>query len=520
MDAPSPSEEGSPAPRRRGKLRVVVFLLLLIPAAGFGLSNLWLALPWGRGWVETKLTERTGLEWRVKAVSWSPWNGVTVAGVRALQPEALRGIADKPLVDAERIRVRPYWSQLVRGRVRVRELRVENPRLFVSVEMLAALAAEAARDQPPVRPGVPHPPAPPVIAAHPARPPGEPAPPKPSEPETHGGKQPRPPSVATEKQRPPAGLPLRLVVTGASLRVVVAAKGVDLLDADGVDLDLPVFGEDAEGLLTLGEVRIPGIEPLNNVRQPIAWKRPYFEIAEQTVDIDGVRVRYVAQLAMVRGAPFLVDAVVDPQPLRHVSVLDRLAVDLKAENIAGKMKATGHLAMPGSWRINAIALARGGSVAEKHSGHRIAFDEFSVPAVFQAGTLSWRSFRFIGEDVSILGNGSVSLHSGVDAVTRLIVSPEIADVLGQALVGAHIVKSGIPWWRDLATPDRKYRDVHLTGPLTEPLVDVGARHEQLTLWQTLVATLQFIRVEMKEEGVDLKPLPNKDLLNHRHHANY
>jgi len=67
-----------------------------------------------------------------------------------------------------------------------------------------------------------------------------------------------------------------------------------------------------------------------------------------------------------------------------------------------------------------------------------------------------------------------------------------------------------PWWEDLQTPDRKYRDVHVTGSLAEANIDLGSQHQNLALWQTLTAVLNFIRVEMEEEGVTLKSIPNEE----------
>ena len=147
------------------------------------------------------------------------------------------------------------------------------------------------------------------------------------------------------------------------------------------------------------------------------------------------------------------------------------------------------------------------SVIEKHGGHQVHFDELSIPAVFQQGTLRWSSARMIGEDLSILGNGQVSVRQGVTAVSRVVVSPEIAAELRRAMFGAIGGKSigWAAWWEDLDTPDRKYRDIYLTGDLHDPQVDLGKNHGELPLWNTLASTLQFIRVEMKEEGVDLGP---------------
>lgn len=522
MSKSSPRDDSGTASRRRFRVRKLALWLLLIPLLFYGVSNLWLSSSWGRSMAEAKLKGRTGMDWQVQGMSWSPWNGFTVRGAKMLQPKSMRAHLVQPLLEVERIQVRPYWGQLFRGHPRIREFIVHAPKITVSAEMLAALASDAAQKQSPPQSNNPQEavvPNTPVKPQPPTSPQGKPKQPKP-DPKPPVKKSTKPVTLPDGKERPPAGLALHLVVKNASIRVVSISKGVDLLDVKNINLNLPVLGEDAEGTIQLGEVKVPAVERMHDIEQTIVWKRPYLEVEEQTVEIDGVKIRYIAQLAIARGAPFLVDMVVDSQRLDHVTLLDRFAVDLQAGKIAGKIKASGALTKPMTWKSSAIVMADQLSMTEKHGDHKIHFDELSIPAVFQRGSLRWSSARVIGEDVSVLGNGSVSVRDGVNSVTRFVVSPEIALGLRRAMNGAHLIKSGDRWWQDLDTPDRKYRDVCLTGPIAAPEVDIGGRHGKLPLWKTLASTLHFIRVEMKEEGVELKPIPNKDLLNNKHHANH
>ncbi|BDS05825.1 hypothetical protein NT6N_08650 [Oceaniferula spumae] len=522
MNAPSQRDAGRSSSRRPRRLIKVVLWLLLVPLLAFGGSNLWLNTSWGKDLAAAKLKARTGMDWEVHGMTWSPWNGFTVNGATMLQPEQLRAQIDQPLLEVEQIHVQPYWSQLIRGRARFREISVDAPSLTVTVEMLAAMASSAGQlTEPPPAPATEAQVGPVSPSVNPSPNPEITASPKSSQPINPAPAPAAKPEVAKpEVVRPPAGLAMRLRVTNASLKVVSLSKDIEVMEAEGIDLDIPLLGEDAEGMIRLGEIKIPGIERIHDIEQAIAWKRPYLEIEEQTVNLAGLELRFVAQLAMVRDVPFLFDLVIDPQGLEDFHGLEQFAIDLNAEKMAGRIRAVGAISSPMTWRSSAIFFAEKVTVQELHGHNTIKFDDIAVPVVFQHGVLQWSSARAIGEDISVLGNGSVSMRDGVAAVTRLVVSPEVGGQIHKALMGAHISNSWDPWWEYLDTPDRQFRDIHVHGSLMEPVMDLGSNHEEWPLWQTIAATMHFVRVEMKEEGVDIKPLPNEELLRKKSDENH
>jgi len=517
MSTPTPRDDGRPASLKRNRLLKVGFWLLLIPLLVFAASNIWLSSPWGTGMAEQKLKERTGMDWSVESMTWSPWNGFTVRGAKMFQPEELREHLDQPLLKVESIQVQPYWGPLLRGQARPREVTMHGPKLMVSVEMLAALASHASQQE-----VLPEPekaitkPTPPKPAKKPTAKPQSPKSAKPPIAKKPAAPKPKPPA---EIKRPPAGLPVRLRIQDARVEIVSATKNIELLDANGIDIDLPVFGEDASGIIKLASLKIPGINPIHDIEQAVVWRRPYLEIEEQTIDLGDFKIRGIAQLGMSRSRPFLIDLAIDPQQLEKVNLLERFAIDVKAAQLKGRLKMSGSLTSPMSWQAAGMVYAENLQIKEHHGNNVIRFDEFSVPAVFQHGNLRWNSARLIGEDISVLGNGSVSISEGVNSVTRLVASPEIATKLHAAMLGAKMLNNR-SWWADLDTPDRKYRDIYIHGSLVDPTIDLGTRHEEMPLWQTLAATMHFIRVEMKEEGVELKSIPNKELLKTHHHANH
>ena len=143
MANPSGSSESSGGNKRSslGRLRRSLGWLVLLVLLLYGASNLWLSSGWGTGLAEDKLKERTGLDWEVGSMTWSPWNGFTINDAQMLQPEELRAELTEPVVLVDRIRVKPYWTQLLRGRTRPKEVSIDSPELTISVEMLASLAS-------------------------------------------------------------------------------------------------------------------------------------------------------------------------------------------------------------------------------------------------------------------------------------------------------------------------------------------------------------------------------------------
>lgn len=510
-----------------GRLRRVLAYFVLAVLLGYGASNLWLCSGWGTGMAEDKLKGRTGFDWEIDSMTWSPWNGLTVNDARMLQPEELRTTMDQPLLSVERIRVQPYWTQLLRGRARAREIQVDAPEVMVTVEMLTSMASRmphsgvvSSPSPGPVRPPAPgaRNPVPAPVTPGGTVPGGDRKVPQPSK------GAPAPPAEPKVKPRPSAGLPTRVRVTGAKVDVVSVSKGLKLFHADSISVDLPVFGEDAGGMIKVGAIEIPGVPRITDLEQNLVWKRPYLEVEKQTVEIGGVEVQFLSQVGMGKNAlgqyPFLFDCVIPAQSLKSAQWFERLALEVSADKLTGRLRVNGSLLKPMTWRADMLLAGVDVRVKEKHGSHDVGFDAVYLPAVFRQGQLRWNSARMIGEDISILGNGQIAVGGGVLFVTRFVTSPEVAAMLTRGLNGSKVVTIGAKWWRDLDTPDRKVRDLLVSGSLADPVIDAGSKNSSLSVWQLVSATLDFVRDEMKEEGKELPPLPNGKMLQTKNNENH
>jgi len=474
--------------------------------------------------MEAKLKERTSLDWKLGSITWSPWNGMTVRDAQMLQPAGLRDHLMAPVISVDSLRVEPHWRQIFRGRLKLREVTMDSPKLTVAVEMLAALASSIEPEQViPPRAVTPTPPLPQTDQVQ--RPTAQENPQKPrlNQPAKKALK-PAPVIKPKKRERPPAGLPLRLKMRNASLHIVSVSKDIELLSVTGATLDLPIFGEDAEGVVKIGAVKVPGLPEAVDIEQTVAWKRPYLETEEKTLDIGGLKVRFMGQLGMGRNTvgklPFLLNMAIDPQKLNQLKWFECLALEVEAKKLAGRFRLSGSLPSPMSWRADMRLVGNGVGVKEEHGSHDVVFDEVALPAVFRQGRLRWSGVRLIGEDISVLGNGQVSVRDGVLSVTRLVVSPEVSTMLTRGLNGSGVVKSGYRWWQDLDTPDRKVRDFVVSGSLADPMVDVGDKKTDLPIFQLVASILNFMREEMKEEGKELQVIPNGKLLEGANHENH
>jgi hypothetical protein len=493
--------------------RGLVVGLLLSVLVSYGVSNLWLSTSWATGIAKNKLKGRTGMDWEIGGMTWSPWNGMTVRDVKVLQSAVLGGDLTRPALRIDRVRVQPYWKHLVRGRLQLRDVFIESPRAEISVELLEVLAAAVVRDQvsPAVVPSQGLPldlPDAPIAEV-------KPDPPKPVSPPV----KPSPPIVSAtpvrpvRPERPPAGLPMNLHIHGGSLTLFSTSKGVDLVRLDGVDFDMPLWGEDSKGVLDVDSIKVLGMPDVQELQETLVWKRPYLQWGNPSLKVEGLELQANAQLGLggrtggVRVSPFGVDLILKPQKLNGVKGLDRIAMQLDAEKVYGRFRCSGILQRPLTWRADTQWHGENIRLKEAHGGHDVVFDDMVVPAAFRRGVLRWGGVSLIGEDLSVLGNGQVSARDGVLSVTRLVVSPEVSEMVRRGLNGAGLVHTGTAWWKNLDTPDRKVRDFQVSGSLMNPVVDVGSRGEELPVKEIVKTTIQFIRGEMKEEGKVLLPIP-------------
>ncbi|MFK7910741.1 MAG: hypothetical protein AB8F34_09060 [Akkermansiaceae bacterium] len=510
-DAEPTDEVGQPKSSILRRLFRMVCWSGLLMLLLYGLSNLWLWSSWGTATAEAQLKKRTGQDWEINCMSWSPWNGVTLYDVRMLQPEELREQLNNPVMVVEKLTVRPYWTQLAKGRLHPKRVEIDSPELTVSIEMIAAIASRTVAPKQQARAQTPTPKPPEKTEPKPADDKRVP-----EKPEKKTAPPVRPQDTPPKKRILP-GLPVQIEIANARCKLVSVSKNLEILTVDGLDYSHSLLGEDAWGGIQIRRLQFLGMYEFSDLSHKIEWKRPYLEIQNDALEFGGVETRVIAQLGLAKSRigrlPFLIDFTIDRQKIESASWLEKIAMVVSADSLLTRFRINGLLHKPDTWRADGLLTADKISIKESHGNHDVAFDKVNVPVILRQGVLRWADVRFISEDISIMGNGAVSLRDGHLSVTRIVASPMAAAMLTRGIRGSHLIDARSRWWYDLDTPDRKMRDLVVSGPLLEPQIDAGAKYASIPLAKMLVILYDFVREEIMEAGQTMKTLPARRQLN-------
>lgn len=490
---------------------IVLAIILLTGSIG---SNLWLLSPWGRGMAERELSQRTGLEWEVGSMTWSPWNGFSIRSSRVI----VSGESAQPVATITRISIQPYWNALFRGQLSLRELTIVEPDIELPLELLTAIPApREIKDR--------LPPEPPALAAAPAQTTPETPPPPPAASLADYAQVAKPPVLgsqilaqqkqALEKpapvaaQRPEPGLPGRVRIQDARMRLYSASKETNLCTVQSLSLDLPVSGDDAKGYVEVAGMQVSGLGKLADFKQEVAWKRPRLEVEEREIDLGELKLVIRVQLGIQNSKnplPFLIDMAIKPQQVEQLASLEQKSMHVSAGLLAGRFRMLGILGNPLTWRAEALLVGERVTVQPGRGRPRVTFDAMYFPVVLQRGKLHLVGYKMLGEDLSILGNGRLSMCGGLVSVTRLVASPEVAEALEKSLRRAGMADSW--WWYNMGTPDRKVRDIVVSGSILEPVIDAGPQHAAMPLRQ-LIRLIMQPEEKQQADGPLIMPQPGR-----------
>jgi hypothetical protein len=441
---------------RRGLRRAFWTALPAIPLAAWALANLWLASPYARLWIASKIQQKTGLEARIARASITPWNGNCLHQLEILQPGALRLTVGEPLARINRIRLTPIWRSWLRGKPEMRVVEIDTPQCVVPLELLAELAhstepaspttPQIAANTPPANSPPTTPPA--AVASTPASPEAPARPP------------PAPPAAPV---LPPT---IWLHLNNASFTVLASSSGKKWLTVSGVSGALPIFGRPAGSTLHIGSVQLAGRDALTNLRANLDWTSPLLSLKPVTTEAQGCTLVLAAKLAMLAGLPLQLEAIVPRQELKPIPLpADGQA---SAESITAQARFRGCLLSPATWQGELVAETQGASA--RISGHDAKFDHGSATLMLGGGRLSCLDARLIGDSLSLLGNATLLADGRIAAALRMVTAPEIATTLTQR---AFPNISPPPVLTPLSTPQRVAFDLDLSGNFDHLALQLG-----------------------------------------------
>lgn len=468
-------KSGNLPPRFRRIFFRGVALLAAAPVLFFLLSNLWLATPWGRGWIAEKISSRLGMEAHLEGVNWSPWSGIRLRGLTVLQPPPLRAHVSEPLFAATDIRLWPVWKAWARRRLELHSVEIERPRVVVPLQLLSHLSPSPAAPAPvPAIAAIKVPVVPAPLAS--GNPPAFSVPIIPLEqpvtaPSSPAVVQevPAPPKSAPQVP-PPAGTtaPTNWVhIRDGSFAFVSAASDQPSLEARGLHADLPLGGASANSSARLETLSLFGNPLTSDLRLPLQWQLPILAIGPSEQSIAGITFAGGAKVGLVNGLP------------THVQIECPIQKDLawdwanhtgaRLGNLRAGARFSGFLVSPASWQGDLGIEGQTLSVNRPDTSR--TFDRGNLVAGLRGNVVAAPDFRMIGDNLSLLGNALAFTDGRGAAVLRIVAEPTIA-----AGISSKFAAIGAPLnFAPLGTPDRMAVDLTLyTYPDGSILLQLGA----------------------------------------------
>lgn len=430
----------------------IFVLAIVIPLLAFGISNLFLVSPKGRALIAAKIKGRVMLDASVQGATWSPWNGFTVYGLRLEQPEALRKDIAKPLLMVESASIHPDWLALLGRKVELKGLEIVKPEVLLPIELLSQIPQE---EQPPALAAK----APDLAAASPAPGAGSPL------------QQPRSsptplaePKAAPENQVPPAAVKSVTVESAPTFwmniregrfGIVSLGSPSRLLDAAGINGDMPLAGKAAESRITIERLTGFGQTSPGKVILPLKWESPGLSLKATDGQLSGLDFKIGGQIGLVPGFPFMIDTLIPEQKGREFRLGGNAKGKLGAVVAKGRMQ--GYLAIPATWQGQGVAQVS--EVDAELDGHKSSFDTGRALLAFQKGAFRCLDARLLGEEASVMGNAAVLSDGRMAAIVRIVAKPETL----LSISGYIRSDSTEPHLTPLSTPQRAALDVQVFG---------------------------------------------------------
>lgn len=422
-------------------------IAIICPLIAFGISNLYLLSPKGRALIAGKIGNRLHLEISVQGATWSPWNGITVYGIRIEQPGALRNAIGIPLLRVESLQVHPNWQALLKRELAIKGLEIVKPELHIPIELLSQIPQAA--DVPPLAAATPPPaagPTPGAIASNTA--------PSPSPAETASHvveEQPPQPEAAAPQDKTPN---VWINVRDGKLAIVSLMSPSPLFVAGGIDGGVAVSGKPAKSRVSVSQLSVLGQQAHGKINIPLNWSAPVLGAKMKGDETFGFDFLIEGHLALVQGIPFRIDASAPEQGDREI----RFGGDAVARfgKVASQGRTEGYLQIPASWQGKWIA--RASIVDVEIAGHANRFDHGQALLLFQGGALRCIDARLTGDDATIIGNGMILSDGRMAANTRVVAAPETL-----AAVSRFIQPGTETHLTPLSTPQRAALDLQVFG---------------------------------------------------------
>lgn len=432
---------------------------------------------------------RLGLGCDIGQVSWSPWGGLVVSGVRLEAPEG--HLAEKGIFRMDRVMLDVSWRSVLARKWRFERLEVEGVEVDVSVEMLATMMRRNRAGMPNLADGVGAEVGEPVAREEPRR--EEAVGSGDFEKEEEPGKEP-----GNQEVREPMKLvddfEGEIVLREVSLRVYSEENEGMEVRMLGLSAEVPLWGARRGGEVRFEVLELPGGHREVAVSLPLEWHDSAVAVTGQRMKFLGLEAEVTGAVRLTQGLPFGVQVGLGKQSVDFSPLFVGKHSLAKMDDLEGLAMVSGYLMLPGS--VRGVGRGRFGRVEmeDPRDGGGGSFERGMATCDFTLAGVIVPDFRLIGEEDAILLNGYALVGGEVGATVRVVSSPERAESHEKRINGVspEVAVSFEP----LVTPDREYRDFKIQGVSGVLAVDVGVEGG----WVPLVPLVRAVLGKGEEGG--------------------
>ena len=288
-------------------------------------------------------------------------------------------------------------------------------------------------------------------------------------------------------------------VVDGSLRVTRGEQ--TWLSLENLEAEVPVGGVQHSGGVRWGEIVVAGRQIVDEGEITVEKEHRVISVQQTEVNFFGLDVK--PNIWLVRGGHsgllFQVDVEVPEQSARELMTHLDLTVGMAVESVFGEMRLVGDLMHPFTWRALANVQAKNIEVAEGHRGSYSQFDHFQFQSVLQRGVLQVPRWELIGEDVSVLSNGVLTMRGYGFGVCRLVASEQKKQWVEKLQGGSQVIQGARrKLMQPLESNDVYYMDVEVDGSVLDPMVRVANASDWQHLWDVLERLRSFVVHEREE----------------------
>jgi len=254
----------------------------------------------------------------------------------------------------------------------------------------------------------------------------------------------------------------------------------------GVSGEIPIWGEESEGLLTIGDLELGDRFHSQKIEVPVILKDRFLKVDDYQVKLFGLDLSFTAAIWLVRGLPYGVHLNLPSQQMD----LTPIYLDEEPPFTIGALQSysqiKGHLLSPGGGVGGSYTVFENLEIADGKDGSRTNFQSGSAHLQLSAAGLIARDFRIVGEEEAVLGNGFATPGGDAAAVVRIVASPNRAESHENRV---KLASDQLDLkFEPLVTPDREFRDLHLELRSGKLMIDLGQERQ----WVPFLPTARAI----------------------------